>query len=264
MTEIERWSGWIGRAMVGPSGGQLGQIVDVYVDEQTNQAEWATIATIARNEVRFVPLRGARAEVDTLVVPWDHATVEAAPTLPYDGALTEEDEAELYRHYGLTRSDVPTLEGVGTGVASADQSTSVPTAASAPAASTPTTAPGVAVTRSEEELRVSKVPREAGRVRLRKWVETEDVSHVVPVTHEEVRVERQPVNAANVDEALAEAQLSETEYEVVLHEEEVVAAKVTVPKERVRVEKTVVTEEQPIEDSLRKERVDIERDDVVS
>lgn len=254
MNETERWAGWIGRSMVGANGGELGQIVDIYVDEDSNQAEWATIRTVGRDQVRFVPLARAQAEGDALVVPWDHSLVDTSPALPYDGALTESEEAALYRHYDLARANAtPPADTLGPDVVRSDSAT--------PAADTSTAA---AVTRSEEELRVTTVPREAGRVRLRKWVEKEHVSHIVPVAHEEVRVERQPINAANVDEALADAQLGATEYEVVLHEDQVVAAKVAVPKERVHVEKTVVTEDQRVQAELRKERVDIERTDVSS
>ncbi len=256
MTESERWSAWIGRPMYAANGVPLGPIVDIYVDEQTNRAEWATVETSPGGDVRFVPLEGVRAEQTKLVGPWEDDVVETAPALPYDGALTEEDEAELFRHYGPGSAEAPMLESTP------DVDQAVDAAPSSDLASDPAlTATAAVVTRSEEELRVTKVPREAGRVRLRKWVETEEVSQVVPVSREEVRVERQPITAANVDEALAEAELTDTEYELVLHEEEVVAAKVTVPKERIRVEKAVVTTEQPVEEQLLKERVDVERDD---
>lgn len=248
----EGWSSWIGGTVVGANGIPLGEIVDIYVDDQTGEAEWATVATSGSGDVRFVPLAGARAEGEHFVVPWEEHVVRSAPALPYDGTLTEEDEEELHRHYDLSGA-YPAAGGAPTEVGESAAAYVPPSAQTEQAA----------VTRSEEELRVGKVQREAGRVRLRKWVETEHVSEVVPVSREEVRVERQPVNASNVDQALAEAELGEVEHEFVLHEEEVAAAKVTVPKERVHVEKRVVTENQAIEDELRRERVDVERDDQV-
>ena len=117
------------------------------------------------------------------------------------------------------------------------------------------------MTRSEEELEVGKVRREAGRVRLRKYVVTENVATTVPVEREEVRVEREPItSAADVDEATAGPEISEQEHEVVLHEEEPVVSKRTVPKERVRLEKETVTSDEPISADLRKAQIEAEEE----
>ena len=98
------------------------------------------------------------------------------------------------------------------------------------------------MTVSEEELRVGTTEREAGRVRLKKYVVEDEVTETVPVRREEVRVEREAITDANRDDALAGPDISEEEHEVVLHEEEVVAEKRAVPKERIRLEKDVETE----------------------
>ena len=45
---------------------------------------------------------------------------------------------------------------------------------------------------------------------------------------------------------------------MVLHEEEVVIEKRTVPKERVRLAKDVITEEQQVSDEVRKEQIDVD------
>jgi len=52
--------------------------------------------------------------------------------------------------------------------------------------------------------------------------------------------------------------ISEEEHEVVLHEEEVVAQKQAVPKERIRLEKDVETEEKTVSETVRSERVDVD------
>jgi uncharacterized protein (TIGR02271 family) len=117
-----------------------------------------------------------------------------------------------------------------------------------------------AMTRSEEEVTVGKTQREAGRVRLRKYVVTEEVQQTVPVQHEEVRVEREPITEGNVDEALDGPAISDEEHEIVLHEEQPVVQKQVVPKERVRLDKDTVTEEQTVSDEVRKERIDVDGD----
>ena len=115
-----------------------------------------------------------------------------------------------------------------------------------------------AMTRSEEELRVGTAERESGRARLRKYVVTEQVQQTVPVRREEVRVEREPITDANVEQATDGPAISEEEHEVVLHEEEVVTEKRAVPKERVRLDKDTVTEEAQVSEDVRKEQIDVE------
>ena len=53
------------------------------------------------------------------------------------------------------------------------------------------------MTRSEEQLHVGTERVSTGKARLRKYVVTENVTTTVPVTHEEVRMEREPITEAN-------------------------------------------------------------------
>ena len=82
----------------------------------------------------------------------------------------------------------------------------------------------------------------------------------MPVQREEVRVEREPITDANATDAAAGPDISEEEHEVVLHEEEVVTEKRAVPKERVRLDKETVTEEQTVSEQVRKEQIEAEGD----
>jgi uncharacterized protein (TIGR02271 family) len=115
-----------------------------------------------------------------------------------------------------------------------------------------------AMTRSEEELRIGTQREEAGSARLVKSVETEQVTETVPVERERAVVSREPITDANVGQAMDGPAISEEEHEVVLTEEQVVAEKQAVPKERVRLDKEVVTEEQTVSEELRKERIETE------
>ena len=82
----------------------------------------------------------------------------------------------------------------------------------------------------------------------------------MPVQREEVRIEREPITDGNVDQALDGPAISEEEHEVTLHAEEPVAEKRTVPKERVRLDKETVVEEQQVSEEVRKERIEAEGD----
>ena len=101
-----------------------------------------------------------------------------------------------------------------------------------------------AMTRSEERLTVGTRSEEIGRARLRKYVVSENVTETVPVSREEVRVEREPITDANVGNAMDGPAISEEEHEVTLHAERPVVAKEAVPVERVRLDKQTVTDQE--------------------
>jgi len=117
-----------------------------------------------------------------------------------------------------------------------------------------------AMTRSEEQLRVGTEKVESGRARLRKYVVTENETVTVPVSHEEVRLEREPITDANVGEATSGPDISEEEHEIVLTEERVVVDKETVPVERVTVGTETITEEQQVNEEVRKEQIELDGD----
>jgi hypothetical protein len=101
---------WRGRTLVDHYGEPLGRIEIIYLDKVTSQPEWALLEAGATGPARtFVPLVSAGEEGDTVRVPFDKALVEGAPSLPADRELSEEQEGELYRHYGVpySRADSP-------------------------------------------------------------------------------------------------------------------------------------------------------------
>jgi uncharacterized protein (TIGR02271 family) len=120
------------------------------------------------------------------------------------------------------------------------------------------------MTLSEERLTVGTETAEVGRARLRKHVVTEQQTTTVPVSHEEVRLEREPITDANVGSALAGPAISEEEHEVVLTEERPVVDKETVPVERVRLGTETVTENEQVTESVRHEEVELDGDSDVN
>ena len=110
------------------------------------------------------------------------------------------------------------------------------------------------VTRSEEELAIGKRSVQAGEAYLRKTVETERVRQEVPVTREEVTVERRPLSA----DAATDVTISEDEIRVPVMEEEVVTQKRVVPKEEVVIRKRAVSDTEVVEEDVRRERVDVD------
>ncbi|MEU9759242.1 PRC and DUF2382 domain-containing protein [Streptomyces sp. NPDC047985] len=108
--------------------------------------------------------------------------------------------------------------------------------------------------RSEEQLRVSTEEYESGRARLHKYVVTEKVTRTVPLTHEEVRVVREPLQPG--ERTTGPTSIREQDVEVTLHAERATTRKETVPVERVRLETERVTEQKEISAELRKEQID--------
>ena len=111
------------------------------------------------------------------------------------------------------------------------------------------------VQRSEEELRAGTREREAGAMKVRKRVRTDREQIEVPTKHEEVTVERVPVEGE-----ASEAQIGEDEVSVPLTEEEVVVDKRTVAKEEIRLRKDVVEDTEVVEEDVRREEVEVEDD----
>jgi uncharacterized protein (TIGR02271 family) len=110
------------------------------------------------------------------------------------------------------------------------------------------------VQRTEEELRAGTREREAGALNVRKRVRTDREQIEVPTRREEVSVERVPVE----DGAATEAQIGEDELSVPVTEEEVVVEKRPVAKEEVRVRKDVVEDTEVVEEDVRREEVDVD------
>ncbi|MFF8032047.1 PRC and DUF2382 domain-containing protein [Streptomyces sp. NPDC016626] len=282
-------------------GNKIGDAKHVFLDDASGRPEWVTVKTglFGSNE-SFVPIRDAALVQDHLEVPYRKDKVKDAPSVDIDagGHLSVEEEHRLYDYYGIDWDGVL----ADPGESDRDRSPGMDTAGTAGAAGTAGTAdrredtsrtpggPGVtgepgtagtagaaghrseartdargddAMTRSEEQMRVGVERHATGRARLRKYVVTEEVQQTVPVRHEEVRVEREPITDANRDDAMAGPDITEAEHEVILHEERPVVETEAVPVERVRM----TTEEQTTDETVRgqvgKERIeaDSERDD---
>ena len=79
----------------------------------------------------------------------------------------------------------------------------------------------------------------------------------MPVS-QEVTDEREPITDANRGEAMSGPDLSEEEHEVTLAEERAVVHKEAVPVERVRLGTETVTEQQQVDEAVRKEQIETE------
>jgi uncharacterized protein (TIGR02271 family) len=255
MPDIDTVRGWQGATLVDADGDKVGTVESIYVDDQTGEPEWALVNTgLFGTKSSFVPLAQASSSGDQVQVPYDKQLVKDAPRVDTDQHLSEAEEQELWRHYGLDYDSEYTTDRDGDGVYDHVQDTAVGRDTSGPTTDD-------AMTRSEEELRVGTTQRERGRARLRKYVTTEQQTVTVPVQREEVRVEREPITDANRDAATSGPAISEEEHEVTLHEEEPVVEKRVVPRERVRLDTETVTDERQVTEEVRKEQIEVDDQD---
>jgi uncharacterized protein (TIGR02271 family) len=246
---------WRGQDLHDASGSKIGRIEEIYLDADTDQPEWALVHTgLFGTKQTFVPIREASASGDNATVPYETDLIKSAPKVDADGRLSQQEEAELYRHYGLEYSEARSDSGLPEG--GATDSTPEPQGTVGRDTSGPTT--DQAMTISEEEVRVGTTQREVGRARLRKHIVSDTVTETVPVQREEVRIEREPITEGNVDNALDGPELSEEEHEVTLRAEEPVVEKRVVPKERIRLDKDVHTEERQVSEEVRREEVEVD------
>jgi len=266
------------------AGNKIGKVGQVYLDDTTGQPEWVTVKTgLFGTKETFVPLAAAHVEGDDLVIDVSKDRVSDAPRIDEDGHLSEEQETELYAYYGVSQGTFGRSETERLGYADTDSTTHTDTVTAdydttdqvAGVAATAdydrgadydstvghdTSGPDTddAMTRSEERLTAGTQQVEAGRARLRKYVVTDTETVQVPVSREEVRIEREPITDANQDAAYSGKEISEEEHEVTLHAERPVVSTQTEAVERVRLGKETITETETVSGQVRKEQIELD------
>ncbi len=236
----------IGRQVVDNHGEKVGKIGQIYLDERSGEPTWATVNTgLFGTKESFVPLQNADVHDRDVALGVEKQAVKNSPHVGRsDERLTGSEEDELYRHYGIGqgRTDARHATGERTDRTGRDR--------------TARTGGDDAIVRHEENLRVGTETEETGRVALRKYVVTEDQTVTVPVSHEEVRLEREPIDGT---EATARpGAIGEAEQEVTLHRERPVVDKTTEAVEKVRLGTRTVTEDEKVSDTVRKERIEVD------
>jgi len=264
-------------------GDKIGSIGQVYLDTQSGEPEWVTVKTgLFGTKESFVPLQGANFDGERLTVTPDKARVKDAPKIETDRALSYAEERELYSYYGMTSDsgDADTgssvTGGSSTGGSSyegehvaggtrdtsrTDTDYSSRTDRTDGDYSNDTSVGDDAMTRSEERLVTDTKTEQTGKARLRKYVVTEQQQVNVPVSREEVRLEREPITDANAGDAFDGPSITESEHEVTLHAERPVVDTEAVPVERVRLAKETVREEESVSGEVRKEQIEFDGPD---
>jgi uncharacterized protein (TIGR02271 family) len=291
----------IGSPAYGPDGEKIGTVEHFFTDDRTGAPTWVAVSTgLFGTRHSVVPATDATFADGSVRLPVTKDAVRTAPSVS-DQHLAPEDEALLRQHYRLDagttpagrRGHLPARRGlarrrpgddgpVGDDTTTRDLSQlpgdhraggteqdtvsidreaardqTVPVAA----VPTPPTTDG-AMTRSEEQLRVTMERYAAKRVRVVKYVVTEEVQVTVPIRREEIRIEEIPLGdgapaTAGALDTTGTGGLPET---IVLHTERPVVGTEVVPVERVRLRTEWVQEHVQVRDQVRRERVDVDQD----
>jgi uncharacterized protein (TIGR02271 family) len=260
MTSPDDAQQYIDRTAVDLEGNKIGKISQVYLDDRTGDPLWVTVTTgLFGTKQSFAPISGSRFDGEDVRLAVSKDTIRDAPNVDNDEHISGTEQDALYKYYGYAgdqtaeRAGFADRDQAGYAQDAADTATTETARDTADRRSAGT---DDAMTRSEERLNVGKETVEAGRARLRKYVVTENVTRTVPVSHEEVRVEREPITDANRDAAVSGEPISEEEHEVTLHAERPVVEKEAVPVERVRLATDTVTQDAQVSESVRKEQID--------
>jgi uncharacterized protein (TIGR02271 family) len=247
METINSYEGWVGTDAYDVNDDKIGEIAAIYSDDETGRPEWLAIRTgLFGLNTSFAPISATTVRDGQLHLPYTKDAVRDAPNVKPNGYLTSDEERDLFDHYGFAwdarryGSDAPRFD------ADYDVATSPMFAEPSEVAE---------MTRSEEQLRVGTEKVATGKARLRKYVVTEHQTVTVPVTREEVRVEREPITNAEA------AEIGDDEAEVTTYAERPVVSTEKVAKEKVRLVKETVAYEETVSGDVRKEQVDVDVDD---
>ena len=251
------------------SGEKIGKVDDLFVDENDSPEYIGVKMGLLGTRSTLIPWQLATVDESSgrIEVSVDKETAKNGPTFDDDREITPDYENQVYSYYGLQAAQGSEERGAygeyydeeHPGVAMGDTE-SGEFREHAPQEEGVTEPGGdlddedeLRVQRTEEELRAGTREREAGALNVRKRVRTDREQIEVPTRHEEVTVDRVPVEGE-----ASEAEIGEDEVVIPVTEEEVVVEKRPVAKEEVRIRKDAVEDTEVVEEDVRREEIDVD------
>jgi uncharacterized protein (TIGR02271 family) len=234
------------------AGEKIGKVDDLFVDETDSPEHIGVKMGFLGMSSTLIPWEAVRSTDDegrAITVATDKDKAKNGPTFDDDRDITPEFENEVYSYYGLQRTSSTEESGAYESYYAEETTQTAGVADRTDLADEDE----LRVQRTEEELAAGTREREAGQLKVRKRVRTDREHIEVPTRHEEVSVERVPVEGE-----ATEAEIGEDEVVVPVTEEEVVVGKRPVVKEEVRVRKDVVEDTETVEEDVRREEIEVE------
>ena len=109
----ERARTWGGKLVVDRDGAPIGTVTQIYTDDVTGLPEWAT--TRLGEATVFLPLLDAHEQDGAIQVQVKRDDVAKAPMVGPGPRISEQDEARLYRWYGIDHSTDRSSSGLPAG-----------------------------------------------------------------------------------------------------------------------------------------------------
>lgn len=178
---MDDYNNWRGKTVLDKDGNKIGTLSELYVDDDTNRPKFATVQTgLFGTKQNFFPVPLARVRDDTIVLDASEDQVRNAPQIDADQELEAAQERELYQYYGLARDNAEDDNNQLTDGDSTQEDTedtedksAAPTSPSEDTTDEQSTEE--AAIRSERHLHISTEKDADGRVRLKKYVITENI-----------------------------------------------------------------------------------------
>ncbi|MDQ3913197.1 MAG: PRC and DUF2382 domain-containing protein [Actinomycetota bacterium] len=261
---------YAGYTVVDQSGEKIGKVDDLFVDENDQPEYFGVKMGFLGTRSTLIPADIATVDNEQgfIEVSQPKSTVKDGPAFDDDREITPEFENEVRSYYGLgvatgteDRGSYSGYSGeVGPGIYEGDTETGEfrghaedDEGVNQSTGSDLEDEDELRVQRTEEELAAGTREREAGQLKVRKRVLTDREQIEVPTRHEEVSVERVPVEGE-----ASEAEIGDEEIVVPVTEEEVVVGKRPVVKEEVRIRKDVAEDTEVVEEDVRREEIEVE------
>ena len=295
----------IGSTAYGNDGESIGTVETFYTDDVTGATTWVSVSSgLLGRKQAIAPAQDATFADGRLQLSVPAESVSSAPRKAGEH-LSPEDEEALRRHYAQVNATTGEDLGPRTGADDVERRPTVAGAAAAtqviPAHAVPGTGDAAgrhaavgqvaghdvadrgdgSMVRSEEQLRVGTERVAARRMRVVKYVVTEEVQISVPIRREEIRIEEVPLDAPDTDEGVfSESESLHAGYatdelrvgsrsggsftgglpeEIVLHTERPVVTVEVVPVERVRLTTEVVAGQTSVSETVRREQVTVDQ-----
>src|ERR687890_1322616 len=243
---------YAGYTVVDESGSKIGKVDDLFLAENDQPEYFGVKMGFLGTSSTLIPadITTVNDEQGFIEVSQPKSTVQDGPAFDDDREITPDYENEVRSYYGLgvatgtddrgTYADYSSgdLGAVGPGMREGDTETGEfrghsedDEGVNQSSGSDLEDEDELRVQRTEEELAAGTREREAGQLKVRKRVRTDREQVNVPTRHEEVSVERVPVN----DREASEAEIGDDEVSMPVVEEEVVTEKRPVVKEEIKV-----------------------------
>ncbi len=243
MNTSHDYTTWLGRQVLDSEGNQLGRIRDIYEDEETGQASWASVqGGILGTSTYYIPLNDAHLDDADVRVNYDYDMIRAAPKMHGD-EFGKDMASELSNYYHHPQSETVANNTVTDNLDIDDDVVDEDNVVT-----------DKSVDLHKEQLDIDTEARPYAKARLHKYTVTRNETITVPIVEEHAKLVFDDSPSARTD---VTPDFGDRDVEIVLNREEPVVTKQVVRAGTARVQIEQTQREVPITAEIREEKVDL-------